>query len=96
MKFLEDPYQSSGKSPVGRTAPGAVDSDQRPIDSITFRGEIEKGRDWVVFVRQMVSRLDGPEAWIRAIAMGVGALLMIFPKAAWCALVKLGIAKDKD
>ncbi|UFP93818.1 hypothetical protein [Gloeobacter morelensis] len=93
---MDNPYQSSERNPVGRTAPSAVDPDQRPIDTITFRGEIEKGRDWVVFVRQMVSRLDSPAAWLRAIAMGVGALLMIFPKAAWCALVKLGIAKDKD
>ncbi|AGY60472.1 hypothetical protein [Gloeobacter kilaueensis] len=65
-----------------------------PEERITFWGEVKKGRDWLVFVWQMVGRLDSPVALLRALGTGVGALLMIVPKSIRCALLKLGIVKD--
>jgi energy-converting hydrogenase Eha subunit G len=78
------------RHPLGRTA----QSEAAPAKEITFWGEVHKGRDWAVFVWQMVSRLDSPQAWLKALWMGIGALLMLVPKSVRCALLRLGVIAE--
>lgn len=87
-------HQPAAMEPVADPTQRAAQSRSAPAEEITFWGEVKKGQDWILFIRQMVSRLDSPQAWFGALSMGVGALLMIVPKSIRCALIKLGIIED--